>query len=335
MHDHASIERQWILLQMLIARRLGISVRNMARETGVAEKTIRRDLLLFQKRGFPLRVTNGERGRKTYRLAHADNVPPLTFAFDEALVIYLARPFLEPLAGTQLWEAAHSALKKIRATLSESALEYLDQFPRLFHVTTNGFGDYKARAEIIDTLTVATEDRRAVLLTYQSQHATEPATRDVYPYGLVRHKGSLYLVALAVEHEAIRHYKVDRIDAAEITEFVFQRPADFDLPAYLASAFGIYAGSYDVTVVVKFLPAAARFVQESKWHASQVLTPERDGSLLARFTLSTTVEIKSWVLGFGANAVVIEPAELRAEIAHELEQLIEAYQGQPASTSLP
>jgi predicted DNA-binding transcriptional regulator YafY len=167
---------------------------------------------------------------------------------------------------------------------------------------------------------------------YQSQHATEPATRDVYPYGLARHKGSLYLAALAVEHESIRLYKVDRIDAAELTEFSFQRTADFNMSAYLAGAFGVYTASHEVTVVVKFLPSAERFVQESRWHASHELTQERDGSLLARFTLSTTVEIKSWVLGFGGNAVVIEPEELRAEIAREMEQMIRAYQGQPISS---
>jgi predicted DNA-binding transcriptional regulator YafY len=97
-----------------------------------------------------------------------------------------------------------------------------------------GFWDYKAKTDIIDTLTVASEDRKAVMLTYQSQHATEPATRDVYPYGLARHKGSIYLAALAFEHESIRLYKVDRIDAAEITEFGVQRPADFTMSAYLA-----------------------------------------------------------------------------------------------------
>jgi predicted DNA-binding transcriptional regulator YafY len=143
MHDHSLIERQWILLRTLVVRRHGISVRDLAREAKVAEKTIRRDLI-SQKRGFPLLETNGEHGRNTYRLANADNLPPLTFAFDEGLVIYLARPFLEPLAGTQLWEAAHSTLKKIWATLSEAALEYLDQFPRLFHTTVHRFGDYKA-----------------------------------------------------------------------------------------------------------------------------------------------------------------------------------------------
>ena len=65
---------------------------------------------------------------------------------------------------------------------------------------------------------------------------------------------------------------------------------------------------------------------------ARVLTRERDGSLLARFTLSTTVEIKNWVFDFGGNAVVIEPEELRAEITRELEQMIRVYQAQPISS---
>jgi predicted DNA-binding transcriptional regulator YafY len=122
---------------------------------------------------------------------------------------------------------------------------------------------------------------------------------------------------------------VDRIEAVETTPIIFQRPANFKLADLVADSFGIYDGDEDLTVVVKFLPSAARFVQESHWHASQVLTPQRDGSLLARFQLSSTVEIKSWVLSFGANAVVIEPESLRTEIAQELEQLIKSYQVHP------
>jgi predicted DNA-binding transcriptional regulator YafY len=41
---------------------------------------------------------------------------------------------------------------------------------------------------------------------------------------------------------------------------------------------------------------------------------------------------KSWVLGFGANAVVIEPEDLRQAIARELEQLVKVYQKQPLTT---
>jgi predicted DNA-binding transcriptional regulator YafY len=332
MIEEPTLTRQLLLIRTLIARRYGATVRDLAREMRVTEKTIRRDFNRFKKLGYPLVETTEGRGRKNWRLVHDGKLPPLTFALDEALVLYLARPFLEPLAGTNLWQAAHSALSKIRATLNESALEYLEQFPRFFHSTTNGLGNYSTKTDIIDGLTVAIEDRRAVHITYQSQQATEPATRDIYPYALVHHKGSLYLIAFAPEHDQLRRYKIDRIDGIETSSFVFQRPADFDIADHLARSFGIYDGVGDVTVVVRFLPAATRYVQESKWHPSQELTPQRDGSLLARFQLSSTVEIKSWVLGFGASAVVIEPEELRLAIANELEQSIKAYHGHTAKT---
>ena len=69
-------------------------------ETGVGQKTIRRDLAAFSSAGFPLVSETGEYGRKTWRVADAWGQPPLTFRFDEALALYLGRRFLQPLAGT-------------------------------------------------------------------------------------------------------------------------------------------------------------------------------------------------------------------------------------------
>jgi predicted DNA-binding transcriptional regulator YafY len=331
MPEDPSLTRQLILIRTLCGRRFGVTVKDLARELGVTERTIHRDFDRLKRCGYSLTETTEDHGRKTWQVANDGKLPPLTFTYDEAAVLYLARPLLEPLAGTLFWQAAHRAMRKIRATLSKPALEYLDRFPTLFHSTTNGFGNYSSKAGIIDELSIAIEDRKAVHITYQSQQATEPATRDVYPYGLLRHKGSLYLDAFAPEHERVRRYKIDRIVEIEVSSFIFQRPSDYDIAAQLARSFGIYDGDDDVTVIVKFLPAVARYVQESNWHASQVLTPQRDGSLLARFQLSSTVEIKSWVFSFGANAVVIEPEALRAEIAGELEQLIKVYQRQPSN----
>jgi predicted DNA-binding transcriptional regulator YafY len=321
MPDEVRLIRQWRLLRILGARHFGVTLREMARETGVTEKTIGRDLAMFGELGFPLEEIVGEHGRKTWKLTAGWGQPPLAFTFDEVVVLYLGRRFLEPLAGTQFWQAANSAMRKIRATLSKPALEYIERFPQVFHCTTAGFGNYASKAEIIDDLTMAIEDRKAVHVTYQSQQATEPATRDVYPYCLVRNNaGALYLFAFSPEHDRINHYKVDRIESVEISSIIFQRPRDFDIEAHLAGSFGIYNGSNNINVVVKFAPSAARYVSESRRHSSQVLTAQHDGSLLARFTLSSTVEFKSWVQSFGASAVVLEPAELRAEIVQELEQ---------------
>lgn len=59
-------------------------------------------------------------------------------------------------------------------------------------------------------------------------------------------------------------------------------------------------------------------MQASKWHASQQLSLQKDGSLLAEFRLSSMEEIKRWLLGFGRQVVAIEPETLREELAAEL-----------------
>src|SRR5262245_58675169 len=100
MSEEPSLQRQWILLRALASRRLGLTVREMARELGVTEKTIRRDLARFSRVGFPLEESVGEIGRKTWRIVPAGTQPPLSFAFDEAAALYLGRRLLEPLAGT-------------------------------------------------------------------------------------------------------------------------------------------------------------------------------------------------------------------------------------------
>jgi len=152
---------------------------------------------------------------------------------------------------------------------------------------------------------------------------------DVYPYGLVLHRGSLYLVGWAPEHEEIRHWKVDRIEAAEVTQVHFQRPEGFDLEEHLARSFGIYHGEGDYHVRVRFSRNVARYVEEKTWHPSQKLTRQKDGSLAAEFDLSTTEEIKRWILSFGKNAAVLAPECLRREMNDELRSTLLQYRPGP------
>jgi WYL domain len=96
-------------------------------------------------------------------------------------------------------------------------------------------------------------------------------------------------------------------------------------PSHMSSAFGVYRGGEPVDVVVRFAPAAARYVREARRHGSQELTPLPDGGVLARFTVSGTEEIKHWVLGFGAKAVIQEPECLRREVVEELRAMASTY----------
>jgi predicted DNA-binding transcriptional regulator YafY len=298
----------------------------MAADAEVAEKTIRRDLDLFRSLGFPLEETVGEFGRKTWRIIGSGNQPPLSFSFDEVVALHLGHRLLEPLAGTMFGEAAQHAFQKVRAALSPQALDYLGRFAGIFHPAMLGVGDYAAKDELIDALMVAVEDGKATHILYQSERATEPASRDVYPYGLILHKSWLYLIAFDPQDDKIKHYKVDRIEAVEVSPFPFRRPEGFSLAAHLASTFGVYQSDGEPTTIkVRFAPAAARYVLETKWPGCQEMTKQRDGSVLAEFRLSSLVEIKGWIMSFGARALVLEPELLRREIAEELQAQLAAY----------
>jgi len=299
----------------------------MSQESGVSPKTITRDLNLLRRVGFPIDETVGDHGRKHWKLSDARGQPPLGFTLEEAAALYLGRQFLEGLAGTLFWSGAQSAFQKIRAALGEPALRHLQKLASAVYLQTHALTDYHGRADLIDQLMVAIEDRRLTIITYQSLRSTEPVTLyDIHPYLLVHHRGALYVIGWSKDHDAIRTFKVDRISAAEVHGLQFERPADFHPATYLAHSFGIFAGDAPPqTIRVRFAPGVVRILEEKRFHPSQQLTRDRDGHTIAEYQLAHFEEFQSWVLSFGAMAEVLEPELLRDSVRRSLSETIARY----------
>lgn len=324
----ASLLRQWVILQTLAQRHYGVTAADLAAEAEVNEKTVRRDLALFRRLGFPLEELIGDHGLKSWRLKPDHSAVNVSFSFDEALALYIGRRLLDPLAGTFVGQAAQNAFRKIRANLGHTALAYLDGLATSIHATHLGAGDYSEKDDVFDVLLLGMEERKAVRIAYQSMRATEPVTYEVCPYAVILHKHHLYLVAHSREHREVRHFKLDRISQAEGSSSPFHRPDGFDVAEHLADSFGVFrhSGGRPAVVRVLFAASIARYVLESKWHPSQKLSKRRDGGVLAEFRLGNTEEIKRWILGFGAAAEVLEPRELREEIRRELRESVLRYE---------
>src|SRR5690606_11266189 len=110
----------------------------------------------------------------------------------------------------------------------------------VLHQTSFRTSRYHEQAKLIDDLIVAIEDRRITHTTYQSARSTEPLTYDVYPYGLIHHRGSLYLIAFSRQHDEIRTFKIDRISNVALETLKFDKPPDFDLQTYLRHSLAIF-----------------------------------------------------------------------------------------------
>lgn len=192
MRESLPLRRQWLPTQLLSTCSQGSSLHELARELDYSEKTIRRDLETLRSAGFPIEETTEAYGRKHWRLNGGPNKPPqITFSLEEISALYLGRRFLEPLAGTLFWKGTEDAFRKVRALLGDNSLRHLEKMAAAWHQTTFGKSDYARQAELIDELMIAIEDEKVTLITYQSASATEPVTREVYPYGLVSHRHAL------------------------------------------------------------------------------------------------------------------------------------------------
>lgn len=291
----------------------------------VSVETIRRDLKDLAEGGFRVCESVGFRGVKRWRVQGFED--EFRFNIADLLSIYVGRQFLEPLAGTPFWDGYRQVFSKIRGALGEQAIGYLKKLAVSLHSTSVGAGDYSQRGEMIDRLMVAIEDRLVSLIVYQSDQATEPVEQEVYPQGLVFHRGSLYLIAWSSRRAEIRTFKMDRIEDVHATKLKAAVPEDFSLADWLEHSFGVFRSNQNQPqmIRIRFHRDVARYVRESRWHRSQQLLPQPDGSLLAEFRLIDTQEIKRWIMTFGPNATVLEPPELVEEIRRDVAEMMRTY----------
>lgn len=78
-------------------------------------------------------------------------------------------------------------------------------------------------------------------------------------------------------------------------------------------------------VVVRFQPMVANNVAEVTWHPTQRITRRPDGSIDFSVTVEGIREIAWWILGYGDQAEVIKPKELREMIARRVRGMATIY----------
>ena len=64
-------------------------------------------------------------------------------------------------------------------------------------------------------------------------------------------------------------------------------------------------------------------VREELFGKQAAFEPCANGRLRVRFTLGRSIELKRWIMGFGAEVEVMEPKELRDAVAEECRKIRE------------
>ena len=176
---------------------------------------------------------------------------------------------------------------------------------------------------IMQALLYAVRDQRSLEIVYHSNSRDLTQERRIDPYAFHFVDGECYLVAFCHLREDVRNFHPGRIHDLRRTGEPFERLADFDLTRYIDEGFRHLRGSDPAQqVTLHFSPAVARHVQGRSWHPTQETEPQADGSLLLRFTINHLLEVKRLALSFGPDCEVVEPANLREEIAADVRAMM-------------
>jgi proteasome accessory factor B len=273
------------------------------------KRMFERDKDELRELGIPLETgTNSADDEVGYRISRqAYELPEIRLEPDEAAVLGLAARVWR---RAELAGAAQGALLKLRAAGIEAEDTTQPGIEPRLHTGEAAFGP----------LWEAVRDRRAVSFAYRGAGRSEAAPRHLEPWGVVNRNGRWYVVGLDTDRGEQRVFRLSRVDgpvtftgprdAVVVPAGADARAAvrawDFDSPVQRASTLRVRAGA---GLGLRRHASAAEPAGEPGWDTIQV--PYSDSGWWSEHLAS-----------FGADVVVLEPADLREAVIGRLKGVL-------------
>jgi predicted DNA-binding transcriptional regulator YafY len=319
-HARNKRERQEAIELKLMNSRRGYRPGELAAHFNVNRATIHRDLEEISQR---VNLIQEDAGR--YRIPETEYIREVRLSNAEALTIYLAlRRFIRQTSHAPAFFG--TAIRKITVALHHSSLA--EQLGESTEVLDTQRQASRHQTEVWNRLLQGWYESVVVKLEYRKGRQTQTETHDFEPYlfepAVLSH--GTYVIGWSRTRGQLRTFKVDRIQRVSLTAQFFTPNQDVTAVDLLRHAWGVWYGVDLTKVVLRFAPEVAARVRETIWHPSQVLEEQPDGSLLWSVEIAGTLELVSWIRGWGHEVEVLAPESLRAEIADSLRKAAALYE---------
>ena len=288
----------------------------------VSRKTVVRDIAFMRDRlDLPIEF---DLAIQSYRYTHpVSSFPTVNVTEGELLALLVARRALEQYQGTPFHRQLEVAFEKLAGGLKERIS--FSPADELGSVSFKNIGLGKADLTVFNALSAAVLRQREVEFDYRKPGESKTARRRLQPYHLSHRENLWYLVGQDTERAGMRTFALPRITAVRILNREFSRPPGFSPEQFFSSALGVMVGTGNHTVKVRFAPEVADRVRERVWHETQQITDLPEGGIELTVKLGALAEVERWILGWGPQAEVIGPPELRQRLTKAAKQLSAIY----------
>jgi len=264
--------------------------------------------------------------QQRYRIPGTYFLAPTKFTTEEALALIVLCHELGDNAGVPFLGAARSAAVKLAGSLPARMREQVRGMCDAVHIQPSPRNPLAGQATVFEQLLDAVARRRHVRIRYGSLTEGEEIRTKFAPYHLLFSRRSWYAIGRSSLHRGTRTFNVGRIRQLEPLEDTYRLPRGFSLSRYLRNAWHLIPErGRDREVLVRFSKLVAQNVAEVAWHKTQRVAFRRDGTLDFRVTVSGLKEISWWILGYGDQAEVLQPPQLRQMVADSAARMVQVY----------
>lgn len=306
---NAQLVRILCMIRDLSLSRGGVPVRDLMERYGMARRTVERDLLAIGEAGHLVEtLPDEEPGRVRKRIAAgARDVPEVSAgelaaarAAGRALALEAA-PAVSSTFGIlvdRLEEGQRRPARMDSAALSEA------------QAFVGGPGpEHGASAAVHAAIQEAILSYRRLLVTYRKGGTAAARDYLAEPYGILFGARN-YLVWRGVADRKYRKFSLPFIERAVPTGETFEHDPGFSLEAFAAESFGVMRDEViDVELLV--LPDGRPRLDGFRFHPSQRVEENGDGSATVRFRASGATEICWHLFTWGDRIRVVGPDPLR------------------------
>lgn len=283
----------------------------LAADIEVTTKTIQRDLDFMRDR-LELPIVYD-----AHRLGYCftepvDHFPMVELTEAELVSIFVAQKALGQYKGTSFEQPLRYAFEKLAGSLQGKvtlAWNDLDE-----EISFRSFDMAPADLELFQAVSEAVRSSRELSFQYKKVNARGYERRRLRPYHLACVLDQWYVVGHDLKRNALRTFALTRMREADGTGPLFDRPADFSIRKHLEKSFGVFTGTGQHRIRLRFVPFAAQFIRERVWHPSQKLQELADGGVELTLELSSLVEVEQWILSWGEHVRVLAPKPLARNI---------------------
>jgi predicted DNA-binding transcriptional regulator YafY len=305
----------------------GLGVKALMRMFNAARRTVERDLALIRDSG--VRVDESFRGpEKVYSTPWGAGEHALKVTYAELVALRVAAGmFARKFRGTGYDDDIGTGFEKIVSSMRQHDAKVDVDFDRKYFDLNEAPRRYADTADVLDALRTGLElSQRVRCVHARVGGGTTPFDFD--PYSQITYKNGLYFMGKVHHSKTVEALPLEGFKEAEWqrgVRFPYPSVAEHDPATIFRMRWGIRGGER-TDLLIAFTKKVSEYIERRMWHPTQETERVSDDWHLLRMSMDGTIEAFSWILSFGKQMIVIEPASLREAIIAELKEMLALYE---------